>query len=116
MALENVAANFATIPFYGMTAAAVNTTVTEVLLFVGMSALARQLVGGLDWLRLLGGTLLAGAVAAGLMLALRSSFGAAAAAGLVGYLVVLAGFERLAYPQDVRAVARFLRRKVAPAA
>ena len=116
MALENVAANFATIPFYGMTAAAVNTTVTEVLLFVGMSALARQLVGGLDWLRLLGGTLLAGAVAAGLMLALRSSFGAAAAAGLIGYLVVLAGFERLAYPQDVRAVARFLRRKVAPVA
>jgi O-antigen/teichoic acid export membrane protein len=116
MAIENIAANFATIPPYGMTAAAVNTTVTEVLLFLALAALARELVGGLDWLRLLSGTLLAGAVAAGLMLALRGSFSAAVVAGLAGYLVVLAGFERLAYPQDVRAVARFLRRKVAPAA
>ena len=116
LAIENIAANFATIPPYGMTAAAVNTTVTEVLLFLALAAFARQLVGGLDWLRLLSGTLLAGAVAAGLMLALRGSFAAAVVAGLVGYLVVLAGFERLAYPQDVRAVARFLRRKVAPAA
>lgn len=116
MALENIVANFATIPSYGMTAAAVNTTVTELLLFLAMAVLAARLVVGLDWARMLGGPLLAGAVAAGLMLALRGSFAAAVAAGTIGYLVALGGFERLAYPQDLRAVARFLRRKVAPAA
>lgn len=116
MALENIAANFATIPSYGMTAAAVNTTVTEVLLFLAMALVAQRLVDGLDWARMLGGPLLAGAVAAGLMLALRGSFAAAVAAGAIGYLVALAGFERIAYPQDLRAVVRFLRRRVAPAA
>jgi O-antigen/teichoic acid export membrane protein len=116
MAVENVAANFATIPSYGMTAAAVNTTVTEVLLFLALAALGQQLVGGLDWVRLSGGPLVAGAVAAALMVGLRGSFAAALATGLVGYVVALAIFERLAYPQDVRAVTRFLRRNVAPAA
>jgi O-antigen/teichoic acid export membrane protein len=116
MAIENVAANFATIPPYGMTAAAVNTSVTEVLLFLALATLAQRLVGGLDWRRMLGGTLVAGAAAAALMLALRSSFAAAAVAGLVGYLVALAAFERVAYPEDLRAVTRFLRRDVAPAA
>ena len=116
MALENVAANFGTIPSYGMTAAAVNTTVTEALLFLAMGVVAQRLVGGLNWVRMLGGPLLAGAAAAAVMLALRGSFAAAAAAGAVVYLVALAGFERVAYPQDVRAVARFLRRGIAPAA
>jgi O-antigen/teichoic acid export membrane protein len=116
MAVENVAANFATIPPYGMTAAAVNTSVTEVLLFLALATLAQRLVGGLDWRRMLGGTLVAGAAAAALMLALRSSFAVAAIAGLVGYLVALAAFERVAYPDDLRAVTRFLRRDVAPAA
>jgi O-antigen/teichoic acid export membrane protein len=109
MAVENVAANFATIPSYGMSAAAVNTTVTEVLLFLAFATMAQRLAGGLDWLRMLGGTLVAGAVEAALMLALRDSFAAALAAGLVGYVVALAAFERLAYPQDMRAVTRFLR-------
>lgn len=109
MAVENVAANFATIPSYGMTAAAVNTTVTEVLLFLALAAMATRLVGELDWLRLLGGTLVAGAVEAALMLALRGSFAAALVLGLVGYLAALALFERVAYPEDLRAVTRFLR-------
>jgi O-antigen/teichoic acid export membrane protein len=116
MAVENVVANLATIPTYGMMAAAVNTTVTEVLLFLSMAVLAQRLTGGLDWLRLLGGPVLAGAVAGALMLALRESFPVAVVVGMVGYLLTLGLFERFAYPQDVRAVARFLRRKVAPAA
>ena len=115
MAVENVAANFATIPSFGMTAAAVNTSVTEVLLFLALATLAWRLAGGLDWTRMLGGTLVAGAVSAALMLALRGSFAAGAVAGLAGYLIALAAFERIAYPQDLRSVTRFLRRNVAPA-
>ena len=68
MAVENIAANLATIPSYGMIAAAVNTTVTEILLFLSLAVLVQRVTHGLDWLRLLGGPLLAGAVAAALML------------------------------------------------
>ena len=116
MAAENVAANFLTIPRYGMLAAAVNTTVTEVLLFLALAALSMRLADGLDWARLLVGPLVAGAASAAAMLALRgSSFAAAVAAGGVVYLAVLAAFERLAYPQDLAAVTKFVRR-VVPAA
>ena len=115
MAVENIVANFATIPRYGMTAAAINTAVTEVLLFLAMGVLAQRVTGGLNWVRMLGGPLVAGAVTAGLMLVLRDSLAAAAIAGVVGYLVALVAFERLAYPQDLGAVTRFLRGKVPPA-
>jgi O-antigen/teichoic acid export membrane protein len=108
MAVENVAANFATIPAWGMTAAAVNTTATEVLLFLALAAMAQGLVGGLDWLRMLGGTLVAGGVSAALMISLQSSFAAALVVGPVGYFAALAAFERLVYPEDLRAVTRFL--------
>ncbi|MDQ2909944.1 MAG: flippase, partial [Actinomycetota bacterium] len=57
MAVENVVANFATIPAYGMTAAAANTTVTEVLLFLGMAFVAQRVTGGVAWARILAGPL-----------------------------------------------------------
>lgn len=114
MAVENIVANFATIPSYGMTAAAINTTVTEVLLFLSLAVLVQRVTHGLDWQRLLGGPVLAGAVAAALMLALRDHFPVAVILGAAGYLVTLGAFEHFVYPQDVSAVARFLRRKVAP--
>lgn len=116
MAVENIAANLATIPSYGMIAAAINTTVTEILLFLSLAVLVQRVTHGLDWLRLLGGPVLAGAVAAALMLALREHFPVAVVVGTVGYLVTIGAFEHFFYPQDVDAVVRFLRRKVAPAA
>jgi O-antigen/teichoic acid export membrane protein len=106
-ALENVVANFATIPSYGMIAAAVNTTVTEVLLVLGMALLARRVAGGLDWRRVLAGPLTGAAAAAGAMLALRgTSFWLALVAGAAAYVLGLALVERAAYPDDLRAIAR----------
>ena len=116
MAVENIAANLATIPSYGMIAAAINTTVTEILLFLSLAVLVQRVTHGLDWLRLFGGPVLAGAVAAALMLALREHFPVAVVVGTAGYLVTIGAFEHFFYPQDVDAVVRFLRRKVAPAA
>jgi O-antigen/teichoic acid export membrane protein len=116
MAAENMIANFATIPSFGMTAAAVNTTVTEVLLFFGMALVAQRVTGSLAWVSILAGPLLAAAVAAGLMVALRgSSFALASLAGISGYALALAVFERLAFPDDARAIARFVRRRVGAA-
>ena len=76
----------ATIPSYGMIAAAINTTVTEILLFLSLAVLVQRVTHGLDWLRLLGGPVLAGAVAAALMLALREHFPVAVVVGTAGYL------------------------------
>jgi O-antigen/teichoic acid export membrane protein len=112
LAVENLVANFATIPSYGMTAAAVNTTVTEVLLFLGMVFVTRGIAEQMAWKRILAGPLVAGAVAAGLMALLRgSSFALAVAAGIVGYAVALALFERIAFPDDARAIVGFVRRR-----
>jgi O-antigen/teichoic acid export membrane protein len=111
MAVENIVANFLTIPSYGMTAAAVNTTVTEALLFVGIAVVAMHFTGRVAWVRILAGPLLAAAVAAGLMAVLRdSSLALAAVAGLAGYVIVLAAFEWFAFPDDVHAVTKFLGR------
>jgi O-antigen/teichoic acid export membrane protein len=116
MAIENVVANFATIPSYGMSAAAVNTTVTEVLLFLGMAFVAHSVTGGVAWARILFAPLFAGGVAAGLILALRGhSFAAAVAAGTAGYVLALAAFELVAFPDDARAIARSVRRRVGAA-
>jgi O-antigen/teichoic acid export membrane protein len=113
MAAENIVANFATIPTYGMTAAAVNTTVTEVLLFLAMAFVAERFTGRVAWVRILAGPLLAGAAAAGAMTAARgSSLALAIAAGAVAYLAVLAAFEWFAFPDDAQAITRFLRRAV----
>jgi O-antigen/teichoic acid export membrane protein len=111
VAVENIAANFATIPSYGMTAAAVNTTVSEVLLVLGLVVVAQRVAGGIDWARVLAGPLAGGAAAAAAMAALRStSFWGALVAGATAYLLALALVERLAYPQDTRAILRRLRR------
>lgn len=114
MAVENIVANFATIPSFGMTAAAVNTTVTEVLLFVALAIAVWRSIGGLSWPRALAGPLFAGAVAAGVMASLRGSFAAALVGGIATYLVALGAFELVVYPRDVRAVGRFLLKRGAP--
>lgn len=112
IAVENIAANFATIPRYGMLAAAINTTISEALLFMLMASLTVRLAHRLDWVRMLGGPLLAGAASGATMLVLDERFALAVVAGVVVYLAALGAFERVAYPQDVRAVAKFFRRKM----
>jgi len=99
-----------------MTAAAVNTTVTEALLFIGMAAVAMRFTGRVGWLRILAGPLIAGAAAAALMALTRhTALGLAIVAGLVGYIAVLAVFEWFAFPDDARAVTKFLHRATADA-
>ena len=98
MAVENIVANLATIPSYGMIAAAINTTVTEILFFLSLAGPRTAGDPGLDWLRLFGGPLLAGAVAAALMLALREHFPVAVVVGTAGYLVTIGAFEHFFTP------------------
>jgi O-antigen/teichoic acid export membrane protein len=111
LAVENIAANFALIPWLSLNGAALNTTLTEVLLVCALVGYSFRLTAAPDWLRLLSGPALAGAVGAAAMLALRAHVVPAVIVGLLAYTGVLAAFERLAYPDDARTVWRFVRRR-----
>jgi O-antigen/teichoic acid export membrane protein len=110
IAVENIVANFATIPYYSLNAAAANTTISELLLFVALATLVQRTTGGLAWRRIASGPVLAGAASAAVMLSLRGSLALAIALGMVSYLGALVLFERIWYPDDVRTIWRFVRR------
>jgi O-antigen/teichoic acid export membrane protein len=111
LAVENIAANFALIPWLSLNGAALNTTLTELLLVAGLVGYSVRLTGSVDWRRLVSGPVVAGALAALAMLALREHLAAGIVAGLVVYAAVLATLERVAYPDDARTIWRFLRRR-----
>jgi O-antigen/teichoic acid export membrane protein len=111
----NIAANFALIPAYSLNAAALNTTLSEVLLSVLMLVYLHRHRIALDWRRVLTGPVAAGIPAAAVLLALRDYPLAAAAAGLVVFGGLLAAAEQRLYPDDagrIWRVARGLRRSV----
>jgi O-antigen/teichoic acid export membrane protein len=112
VAVENIAANFVLIPWLSLDGAALSTSISQAILAVATTALAHRLAGGLDWTRMLAGPTLAGVASGGAMLALREEpLIIAAGAGALVYAGVLVAFERIAYPDDARTVARFLRRR-----
>jgi O-antigen/teichoic acid export membrane protein len=110
LGIENIAANFALIPWLSLNGAALNTTLTELLLVTTLGGYSLRLTGRPEWLRLLAGPMLGGAAAAATMSALHSHLLAALAAGSLSYAAVLASVEWLAYPDDARVVWRFIRR------
>jgi uncharacterized membrane protein len=81
-----------------------------------MAAVAMRFTGRVGWLRILAGPLIAAAAAAALMAVTRdTSLALAIVAGLVGYIAVLGVFEWFAFPDDARAVTKFLHRATADA-
>jgi O-antigen/teichoic acid export membrane protein len=114
VAVQNVVANVAFIPLFGLSAAALNATISEALLAGALLTLAWRHVGGIDVRRVAAGPVLAG-IACGLaMLALQEDFGTATLAGGAAYAIVLAAWERLVYPDDARAIADFILRRQTP--
>jgi O-antigen/teichoic acid export membrane protein len=110
LGIENVVANFALIPWLSLDGAAVNTTLTEVLLVTALGAYSLRLTGRPEWRRLLAGPLVAGATAALAMAALRTDLPVALVAGALVYAAVLAAIEYRLYPDDARLVWRYIRR------
>jgi hypothetical protein len=99
-----------------MTAAAVNTTVTEALLFVGIAVVAMHFTGRVAWVRILAGPLLAAGAAAALMAVTRDTCRSHSHRRRArGYIAVLGAFEWFAFPDDAQAVTKFLHRATADA-
>ena len=111
VATENILANFVLIPWLSLNGAALNTSISTVLVAVGLVASTRQAAGQLDWGRVLGGPTLAALAAAAGMFLLRDSLPASVVAGAIVYLVVLFLFERLLFPDDAKAVFDLLPRR-----
>ena len=105
VAVENIAANFVLIPWLSLYGAALGTSISTVLVAGGFLTFAGQ---RLDYARILGGPVLASAIAACVMLLLRDSLPAAVISAAVVYIGVLVLFERRLFPDDARAVLDFL--------
>jgi O-antigen/teichoic acid export membrane protein len=105
VAVENILANLVLIPWLSLYGAALGTSISTVLVAAGFLAFAGQRI---DYARVLGGPVLASAIAACVMLLLRESFPAAVVSAAVVYVGVLVLFERRLFPDDARAVLDFL--------
>jgi O-antigen/teichoic acid export membrane protein len=109
-ALENIAANFVLIPLYSLDGAALNTSLSQLVVSVPLIVIGARVVGGVSWSRMLVGPTVASLVAAAPMFVLRSTPVAALGSGVVTYFLVLALVERVAFPDDARAFLRLVRR------
>lgn len=111
VALENVLANLVLIPAFSLNGAAAGASVSFLLLVVPLTALALGTAGRVDWVRMLSGPLVGGALAAGALILLADEPAAAAAAGALAYVTALVAWERSLYPDDARVAWRFVRRQ-----
>jgi O-antigen/teichoic acid export membrane protein len=111
VATQNLVGNLILIPLFSLEGAAVETSITQLLLTIAFVALTTRTVGSLDWFRILAGPAIAGAAAAAMMLALSHVFPAAIATAAAAYALTLFVFERLTYPEDARTLSRFIRRE-----
>lgn len=109
LAPANIALNLALIPRFSLEAAAFVTSLSELALSGVLLGLSARLVGGLDWARFSLAPLAAGAAAAAAMVPFREELATAVVVGAATYLAALAVVERLAFPDDARAVWRAVR-------
>ncbi len=104
VAVQNIVLNLLLIPAFSLYGAAAGTSISEALVATALLALSIRVVGSLDWVRMLGGPVLASALAGAAMVLLRDHLAIAIAAGGVVYTASLIAFERKVYPQDARAI------------
>lgn len=106
----NIALNFALIPAYGATGAAIAAVASSVVLTAFGAREVKAVIGPVSTWRPLAGPAVAGVVMSATILATGLPLVPAALLGGVVYLAVLLAVERLASPGDVRFVAALLRR------
>lgn len=113
VALENVLANLLLIPAFSLDGAAAGASLSQLLIAVPFFVLAWRTAGPIQVWRILAAPVLASALSALAMVALRGSFGLAVAAGALVFIGALVFFERRFYPGDVTAMIAILRRRPA---
>jgi len=107
---QNVVWNLIMIPRYSLYGAAGGTSLSEILVASTLMVLSRGLHGRLHVIRIVAGPLLGSAAAAAVMAALSGSLALAMPLGVASYLLVLLGFERVAFPEDLEVIAQFATR------
>ena len=100
IAVENILLNFVLIPSHSLYGAAFGTSLSQLLLSAIFMWVAVRYLGGLGWIRVLTGPVLAGGLAAVVAALLYDHFGIAVVAMSVTYVAVLLGFERRVFPED----------------
>jgi O-antigen/teichoic acid export membrane protein len=110
MALLNVVLNLVLIPSLEDRGAAIAMTATEIVYAVVALVMAARVLGGVNWLGMLGGPAAASAVMVVPALVFGNSLVVGVAASLGAYLVALLIVERLTSPGDVAFVTGLLRR------
>jgi O-antigen/teichoic acid export membrane protein len=111
VAALNVAANFVLIPWLSLKGAALGALGSQLVLTLLFLAFAARSAGGLDPGRVFAGPVLASLLSGIAMVVLRDDLLSAIAAGGGVYVLALALFERVAYPDDAQAIRDFLRRR-----
>lgn len=109
VAVLNLALSLVLISRYSLDGAAVAALVTQLVLMAGLLAIAHGVTGGDAWRRILSGPVAAGLPFSLAVFALRDHLFTAVIVGGVVYIAALAVFERVAYPEDARAIWAFLR-------
>jgi O-antigen/teichoic acid export membrane protein len=110
----NVALNAALIPAYGASGAAFTAALSSFVLFALGFVLVRSLIGRVRLVRPLGSPLVGGTAAAAVVLLGGLPPVAEAVLGGLAYGLGFLAFERLAYPDDLGAFWRLVRRRGTP--
>jgi O-antigen/teichoic acid export membrane protein len=110
VAAENIIMNLILIPPYGADGAAFNAALSAALLAIASVPKVSSVVGPIRLGRAFAGPLAGGAVLAATVLTTELPLGPALLLGGGAYLVVLALFERIAFPEDVRVFMQLMRR------
>lgn len=112
MAVLNAVLNIALIPSLDERGAAIAMTATELAYAALTLAAAVRLLGGVEWMSMTGGPLVASLAMAVPAVAFRHSLAPALALSIGVYLGVLFGVERLTSPGDLDFAAALLRRQL----
>jgi O-antigen/teichoic acid export membrane protein len=108
--VENIIWNLILIPRFSLFAAAAGTSVSELLVAGTLLYLSRPLHGRLNARRVLVGPILASAGAGAVMAVLSGSLALAVPLGVLTYLILLLGIERVAFPDDFAILTNLLAR------
>lgn len=112
-AVQNIIFNFILIPALSLEGAAINTSISQVLITTAFVISARRIVGRVAWTPVLAGPSVASACAVLAMLPLRSVFVLAMGVGSVVYAAALFLFERAFFPNDIALIRRMLKSRAA---
>jgi O-antigen/teichoic acid export membrane protein len=109
VAIVNIVLNLILIPAFSLRGAAINSSISYVIVLVVVLTFARQTAGPVDWKRILLSSGLGSAAAGAAMWLLDDTFALAVAAGVAAYVSVFLLVERIAFGTTLRSLVGLVR-------